>query len=656
MLAVREPGPSILLVEDDPIDREAFVRHVQRHHLPYRVTSVDSVDAAREVIGREAFDVGLLDYELAGDNAFEIVSVLGDVPCIIVTGRGGEEVAGEALRQGAYDYLVKDAERHYLDRLPNSIHTVLARKRAELALRESEARYQDLFDNAPDIYFEIAHDGTVLSINRRGATQLGYDVSDLVGAAIWKVVHPQDVENVKVQIRLLADQWGGRHRIIFREIARDGGVLHVDGSITVARGPEGELSFRIICRDVTATVEAESRARQLQERLVRSERMEALGVLAGGVAHDLNNILGPMVAYPDLLMTECEPGGRTHRILEQIKNSSMRAASVVKDLLTMARRGRQPTEVVALSAVLDAYFGSTDFKDLVDTRPNVVTEVKVARSLPPVLAAEASLLKAVMNLVMNAFEAMPHGGVLTLAARAERLATSKLGFENIPAGDYVVIEVADTGAGIREEDRDRIFEPFFTKKRLGRCGSGLGLSVVYGVLKDHGGHVDLWSQVGVGTRFSLYLPCAEGEVAATEQHETRSLIGSERILVVDDEPEQREIAALVLKEFGYDVSTVSSGTEAVEIFKRNFEAGGGDGASPFDLILLDMIMEEGCDGLDTYSAIVSMVPKQKCLIVSGFAETGRVKRAQELGAGKCLAKPYTASTLGAAVRGELDRV
>jgi CheY-like chemotaxis protein len=249
-----------------------------------------------------------------------------------------------------------------------------------------------------------------------------------------------------------------------------------------------------------------------------------------------------------------------------------------------------------------------------------------------------------MNLITNAFEAMPEGGALTLKTYSIELETPVAGYEVIEPGRYVVLAVQDTGIGIEAEDVGRIFEPFYTKKQLGRSGSGLGLAVVYGVAHDHKARIDLQTEPGVGSEFRLYFPVAPGDALLGEPVK-QDYQGTESVLVVDDVPEQREVATRLLSSLGYRVRAVTDGQAALRILQEE----------PIDLLVLDMLMGSGMDGLDTYRACRELVPGQKAVIASGFSETERVREAQELGVGQFVRKPYTRDSLGKAVRDELDR-
>jgi CheY-like chemotaxis protein len=277
--------------------------------------------------------------------------------------------------------------------------------------------------------------------------------------------------------------------------------------------------------------------------------------------------------------------------------------------------------------------------------PGVQVYSRLAPGLLNVLGSPAHLSKTVMNLVSNAAEACKDSGVVTLTTSNRHLNQPIKGYETVKDGDYAILSVCDTGEGIAPEDMKRIFEPFYTKKIMGRSGTGLGMAVVWGTVKDHAGYIDLESRVGRGTTVTVFLPVTRKEVSNTD---SRSSIGAlaghgERILVVDDVEEQRMICSMILTKLGYVVHTVNSGEQAISFLKMH----------TVDLIVLDMIMAPGMDGLDTYEEIVRIHPGQKVLIASGFAETDRVEKMQQLGAGQYVKKPYTLEKIGLAVKAEL---
>jgi CheY-like chemotaxis protein len=330
-----------------------------------------------------------------------------------------------------------------------------------------------------------------------------------------------------------------------------------------------------------------------------------------------------------------------------IQKSGEKAAAIVWDLLPLTRRGVLSLEVLNLNRIVTEYLESPQCERLRFYHPRVEIETNLEANLPNILGSPVHLCKTVMNLVSNAAEAMPEGGRTLVSTAIWYVAKRIRSYENIREGDYVTLSVSDTGEGISSEDMKRIFEPFYSKKVMGRSGTGLGMAVVWGAVKDHKGYIDLQSVRGKGTTFTLYFPITKRK-AKTDvwSLSPRDYEGKgESILVVDDIEEQREIASMMLNELGYCATSVSSGREAVEYVRNN----------PVDLVILDMIMDPGIDGLETYRRILQLYPQQKAILVSGFSETERVKEAQQLGAGAYVRKPYVLEKIGVAIRAELDK-
>lgn len=393
---------------------------------------------------------------------------------------------------------------------------------------------------------------------------------------------------------------------------------------------------------------AQRKRKRVEERLHRAQKMEAIGALAGGVAHDLNNILSGIVSYPELLLMDIPQDSPLRSSLLTIQKSGKKAATIVQDLLTLARRGVATTEPVDLQEIVTEYLKTPEFEKLIAYHPGVSVETNFHPNpyLLKVLGSPVHLSKTVMNLVSNAAEAMPTGGTISISVE-NRYVDIPIGeYDNVEEGDFVVLTVSDTGEGMSPTDLQRIFEPFYTKKKMGRSGTGLGMAVVWGTVKDHNGYIDVESAEGKGTRFELYFPATRQEPTEGKQGiSIDEYQGTERILVVDDVEEQREIAYNMLTKLGYSVKTVSSGEEAIDYMKDNYA----------DLLILDMIMDPGIDGLETYKKILELHPGQKAIIASGFSETERVKEAQRLGAGVYVQKPYLLEKIALAVRAQLDK-
>jgi len=303
--------------------------------------------------------------------------------------------------------------------------------------------------------------------------------------------------------------------------------------------------------------------------------------------------------------------------------------------------------VVNLNNAIADYLKSPEHEKLQSYHPGVHIEIHLKKDALNILGSSTHLSKTVMNLVSNAAEAMPEGGKLSISTENRYIDRPIRSHDDIKEGDYIVLTISDTGTGIPPGDIEKIFEPFYTKKKMGRSGTGLGMAVVWGTVKDHKGYIHVQSTEGKGTTFTLYFP-----VTREKPPEDKSSLpiesysgNGESILIVDDMEEQRKIASGMLRELGYSVISVSSGEEAVEYLKTN----------KIDLLLLDMIMDPGMDGLDTYKKILEMHPGQKAIIASGFSETDRVKEVESLGAGAYIGKPLLLEKIGIAVKEELEK-
>lgn len=384
--------------------------------------------------------------------------------------------------------------------------------------------------------------------------------------------------------------------------------------------------------------EAEEETEALNERIVQSEKMEAIGLLAGGVAHDLNNILSNTVMYPEIALLDIPKESPIAKPLEMTRQAGLRAAAVIQDMLTLARRGIVQREVISLNEVVREYLESVEYQHMIARAKNIELDSQLQEPLPNLEGSAVHINKLIMNLVLNSVEALPDGGVITISTHSEHTRARDLFYMPIQEGKYNVLSVEDDGVGIDPDDLDHLFEPFYTTKVLGQSGTGLGMSVVWGVVYDHGGGIDVMTQKDVGTRFDIYLPATNNplpEKAGTSPI-SRLKGNHQKILVVDDMVDQQELTAAALDRLDYQPVTCSSGREALELMKNE----------KFELVILDMVTDDQWDGLMSYKAIRKAHPDMKTMLVSGFAETDDVKSAQELGAGPFIRKPFTLENLG----------
>jgi PAS domain S-box-containing protein len=526
-------------------------------------------------------------------------------------------------------YLV---ERRYFARLEKQVE-----ERTE-QLRMSEEKYSTLFQETKDMVYMSTLEGKLTDINSAGVELFGYaSKQEILAVDIGKDLYANPEDRKTFQREIREKGYVKDYQLDVRR--KDGKKLVVLMTVTAVRNKAGDVvAYRGIMRDIT-------QQKEVEKQLERVKKMEAIGMLSGGVAHDLNNILSGLTSYPELLLMKIPEDSPLRRPLLTIKRTGEKAAAVVQDLLTLSRRGVALSEVVNLNDIVKDYLTSPGYEKLKSNHPGARFTIRTAPDLQQVMGSPIHLFKTLMNLVSNAVEAMPDGGWVRVKTENRYLHAPIDGFDNIPSGPYVVLSVSDTGVGISPDDISRIFEPFYTRKKMGRSGTGLGMSVVWATAKDHNGYIDINSQPDQGSTFELYFPVTKKK--PTSKHSTISIDqyrGNEKILIVDDIEEQREVASKILSDLGYRVTAVSSGEEAIEYMNTN----------PVDLLVIDMILENGINGLETYQRILDTHPGQKAIIVSGFSETDEVKKMQGLGAGIYIKKPYTIEQLGRAVRLELN--
>ena len=409
-----------------------------------------------------------------------------------------------------------------------------------------------------------------------------------------------------------------------------------------------EVAARTIAlqKELADRIRVEQEKEELRQKIHRAKKMEALGLLAGGVAHDLNNILSGIVSYPELLLLDLAPEHPMHMPLKTIHESGLRAAAVVADLLTIARGAASAKEIFSLNAIITEYLQSPEHNEKCRRFSGISIMPQLERNLFNIRCSAVHLRKCLMNLVLNAMEAAPQTGAITISTNNLYVDQPLRGYADIRPGEYVLLSVRDNGSGIDPKDIEHIFEPFYSKKVLGRSGTGLGLAVVWSTVQEHDGYINVTSS-SAGTIFDLYFPaCREASLTEGEKTTLADLRGNgEKILIIDDEPTQRDIAARMLTALNYQPVSVASGEKALCFLAKN----------KVDLLVLDMIMAPGINGRETYEQIIAHQPGQKAIIASGFSETEEVRKTQRLGAGQYVRKPYTLEKLGLAVKKELRK-
>lgn len=500
----------------------------------------------------------------------------------------------------------------------------------------AEKDWERTFNAVPDMISILDTQHKIIKANKAMSDHLGLPMAEIVSSKCYKIVHNSDAPpSYCPHVKLLQD-----HQPHYMETYDEFRKCHYSITVSPLTDRKGEFCGAAhIMRDISEQNKAEAERLIAEEKLQKAEKMEAIGLMAGGVAHDLNNILSGLVSYPELLLMQLEKDDKLYQPISTIQKSGKRAAAVVADLLTVARGVATVKKTSSLNSLIKNYLSSPEGHNLTSSYPGVTIQLLLEEDLWNIKCSPIHIEKVLMNLIGNAYESIESTGKIIVSTTNQTIESRNRASSSLDAGEYVVLEIKDTGSGIAKHDLERIFEPFYTKKVMGRSGTGLGLAVVWNTIRDHNGFIYVESDEN-GTTFTLYFsPCHKEVSEEATGFNMASLMGSGEILVVDDEKQQREIASEMLTMLGYGVKTVSSGEKAVSYCQKN----------AVDLVILDMLMEPGMNGLQTYQQIIEIYPEQKAIIASGFSENNIVMDAKALGAGAFIKKPYSIKQLGEAV-------
>ncbi|CAB1059211.1 PAS/PAC sensor hybrid histidine kinase [Olavius sp. associated proteobacterium Delta 1] len=513
---------------------------------------------------------------------------------------------------------------------------------ANLKDAEEQSRYKELLENVDDAVYILDRDGNVLEANEAAYARLGYTPEQFFELNLSDII-PQK------QARSIIEQLGQENQ------EQGPGKITLE---TTHAGPKGKLipveiqsraiSYRgrnvilNVARDVTARIEAEREKKQLETQLIHSQKMEAVGTLAGGIAHDFNNLLMGIQGYISMMRLQTDqegPEDPNDEYLQGIENAVMNAANLTNQLLGFARKGKYTLRQTSLNRIVE---NST--KMFTRTKKEIVTHLKLGDNIWAVKVDQGQIEQVLINLYLNSWHAMPDGGDIFIQTENVYLSDDYCIPFEVPAGNYVKASVTDTGTGISKEIIERIFEPFFTTKDVGK-GTGLGLASAYGIIKNHNGVIRVYSELGNGTTFSIYLPASDVKVAQDIQVSSELLKGNEKILLVDDEEGTIHVEKLMLKELGYSVLPALSGHEAVQLYKENMVN--------LDLVALDMIMPQ-MNGKDTYVELKRINPKVKVLLVSGYSLNKQIEELLDKGCNGFIQKPFDIVQLSQKLREVLE--
>jgi PAS domain S-box-containing protein len=595
------------------------------------VTACNSVSAALEHIDQEQFDAVVVDYSLPDETGLSLLEQVRyrklDLPVIVVTGHGDEATAVRAMKLGAADYIVKS--ENYARTLPLVAHKVVGTHRLQQQLAATEIRYRLLVEQAQDAIGVIDDQMRFLDVNPKCAELTDYTRAELLKLSVLSLLRPEAVEPARRLFEQL--KRNGTLRLPeCRVLQKQGGEIFVEVSAVALGG--GTHYF--IARDVTEQ-------KQLQQELFQMQKMDSIGKLASGIAHDFNNLLGAILGYASLLKAEIQPEHPYYGYVDIIESSAQRGADLARQLLAFGRRGKPQMQPVNPNRIVDEV--RQLLSHTIDKRIEIVGHC--AESLATVEGDAGQLQQVLLNLCLNARDAMSESGTLILETRNvvldEAFVRTHPGSQ---VGPHVLLSVTDNGLGMDAETQRHIFEPFFTTKEKGK-GTGLGLAMVYGIIRSHGGLIRVYSELGHGTTFLIYLPASDRPEALSQTARSESRGGTETILVVDDETAIRNLLNDVLTSAGYQVFKAVNGVHALQVMEQVREIG---------LVILDMIMPE-MDGRQTYERLRERLPEAKVLFSSGFSRHNLTPEMLNHPRTDFIQKPYVVHELLAAVRRMLDQ-
>jgi PAS domain S-box-containing protein len=613
----------VLLVDDDEDDyiltRDWFSEfQVDCCELEW----VDSYQAAIEAIVNNQYDVYLVDYRLGEHDGLELLHqaiALGcSSPIILLTGQGDRDIDIQAMQAGAADYLEKSQLTAPL--LERSVRYAIERKKSEQKIREQAA----LLDVATNAIFVHDLKNIILFWNKAAENLYGWKAYEAIGKKTTELWTEKNLAQWQEAFKKLMQNgsWEGE---LYQQ-TNSGKEIIVESYWTLVHGFERkDQSVLVVNTDIT-------QKKALEVQFFRAQRLESIGTLASGIAHDLNNILAPILMVAEILEPQLNDD-LSKRLLPILTSNAKRGANLVKQVLSFTRG-------------IEGEHSALQIQDLIQEFQQVIKEtfpkyIEFSAQISPkvwtIYGDTTQLHQVLMNLCVNARDSMPNGGSLTISAENividENYAEMHI---DAHVGRYVVITVTDSGFGIPQHTLDHIFEPFFTTKELGK-GTGLGLSTVMGIIKSHGGFIKVYSEVGKGSQFKMYIPAAEVTETSEEEHEEELPSGNgETILVVDDEDSIRDITKTSLENYNYEVVTASDGIEAIALYAEH--------RNKISIVLTDMAMPL-MDGLTTIRTLKKIDPDVKVIAVSGLAYTEKVNSVHSIGVRAFLAKPFTARQL-----------
>ena len=638
----------VLYVEHNQVDIDLTNRHFKKHahHISidaiHRVADFYNLLASKNKISN--YDVLLLDYRLPQENAIEILerlkaSEFSKIPVIMITGKGDEEIAVQALRIGAFDYITKN--QGYLHKLPSAIENAYYNMRLERehqALLESEQRYRGLFENYHTVMFVIDPAAEkIVDVNPAAVQFYGWTREEFIGKPLAEIdtLPPEEYRKLLNEV---ANQ--DKNFFTFKHNLADGSVRDVEvhsGPVTIG----GRSLIYSMVYDITERNKEKREKRRLQQQLIQTQKMESFGQLAGGIAHDFNNILSAILGYTELALDNIDAGSSVKDDLQEIYGAGKRARDLVSQILAFARQSDERKQIVQIARITNEVL-----KLIRSTTPSNITIKQDLNTEASVLGNTIQIHQIIMNLCTNAVHAMENSGGVLEIGLTDVLVDNSPGFAclDLNPGYYVKMTVSDTGAGIPDEIIGSIFDPYFTTKAPGE-GTGMGLSVVYGIVENYGGKITVQSELNKGTVFTIFLPLTK-ESLPKQTYETAALPkGTEKIIFVDDEASIAEMGRQILERLGYTVTPFTSSRETLELFKAK--------PDEYDLVITDMTMPK-LTGDKLAIELMKIRSDIPVILCSGYSKKINDEMTSKIGIKAFANKPILIADLAKTVRKVLD--
>ena len=639
----------VLLIEDNPGDIRLIQEMLKEAGVKFKMNLADRLSTGLEHLMKGAPDVILLDLGLLDSQGFDtfkrVHTQVSHVPIIVLTGLADKTLALKAVREGAQDYLVKSQIDNNL--LVRAVRYAIERKRVEKALLESQRTLEAVVETAPSLIVLTDPEGQILLFNRACEELTGYKREEVLGKTIPELFLPP--EWIPVVQKRFADPYAPEvqapHENPWK--TKSGEEWPIEWRCTVVPSPkDGRPCILGTGIDISERKRAEKEMAELQEQLRQSQRMEAIGQLAGGVAHDFNNLLTIIKGNSQLsLMGLKGEDPSLRRNIEEIMKATDRASGLIRQLLAFSRRQAMEMKVIDLNMLI------TDLDKMLRRviGEDIELVIRLAEDVGRVKTDPGQIEQVILNLAVNARDAMSDGGKLIIKTQNVEIDEDYVwAHVGVTSGSYAMLSITDTGCGMTPEVKDHLFEPFFTTKEVGK-GTGLGLSTAYGIVKQSRGNICAYSEPGRGTTFKIYLPRVDEPLKEMSERVLRkeSPRGNETILIVEDQEEVRKLTVQILRRQGYTVFEASHGEEAMRIAQEHAEEG-------IDLFLTDVVMP-GMSGRELVGSLEFLLPKMKVIYMSGYTDNAIVHHGVLEEGVNYIQKPFTVDALVHKVREVLDR-